>query len=311
MKDGPLFALDPSASPGSYGVRPVFTYPPVSDGLARYRDIAGGLASPPGIADFVLQPVAAVRGADRLGLLPATSPPDGPVLVVDVGGTRTWVSTVDGGGKEVLSSTPLDFGGETFVDLLVGHLVRDFYGDDAASPRGTDPLDTAPVLDDPSALARLHEASAAAVHELSNKTRTDVDVPYLSMDPGTRRPRHLSAGVARGVVEAEFESWVRTALVPSLGDGGGGALSGALPRPTDLASLMASVLMSAMEETSQMPGSFRAILLVGGGSRIPLVRTSVGEAVERLAGDAYRRERLVLPENELAEEIGVLGAAVI
>ena len=84
-----------------------------------------------------------------------------------------------------------------------------------------------------------------------------------------------------------------------------------MPRPTDLASLLSSVLMSAMEGTGLTPMSIRAVLLVGGGSRIPLVRTSVGEAVARLAGDAYCRERLVVPENELAEEIGVLGAAVI
>ena len=309
--DEPIFVLDRSvAAGGSYNVRPVFTYPPIPDGLDAYRAIAGGLTSPPGIADFVLQPVACVAGAELLGLLPAAAPSGGPVVVVDVGGTRTWVSTVAGCGREVLSSTPLEFGGDTFVDLLVGHLIRDFYGDGASSKR-EDAVDTRQELDDPAALARLYEASAAAVIELSSKTRTDVDVPYLSMDPETRKPRHLNAGVARGVVQAEFESWARTALVPRLESRGDGALSAALPRPTDLASLLSSVLMSAMEGTGLTPMSIRAVLLVGGGSRIPLVRTSVGEAVARLAGDAYCRERLVVPENELAEEIGVLGAAVI
>ena len=101
----------------------------------------------------------------------------------------------------------------------------------------------------------------------------------------------------------------------------GAAISQALPPPTNLSTLVSSTIMSSLESTSQTPHDLRAILLVGGGARIPLVREAVNEGVSYLAGDAYangsgggggggEEKRLIMPEGEMGEELAVLGAVV-
>ncbi len=355
----PLFVLDASLSTlsGSYNVRPIFTYPTttitrnvtlhssLSGGeekdqsyyLDQYRRAIANLTSPAGIASYVPEPIAIVTGAEFFNLLPpedaASSSSLGKgnnsILVVDVGGTTTCVSLVRGGGErdheeEILYSASIPFGGDTFIDLLVSHLVRDFYGQRqgneehelAASEIN---LSTRPKLNDPTALQRLHEASTTAIHELSNKTRTEINVPYLTLDMQTRLPKHLKLGMSRNVVNVEVETWIRTKLVPYLMREQGNnpsmfVLSQATPPPTNLATLFASAIMSALELTSHTPYMLRAILAVGGGSRIPLVREAIREGVENLAGEAYaiggKGKRLIIPEGEMCDELGALGAAV-
>lgn len=206
---------------------------------------------------------------------------------------------------EVLHASSIPMGGDTFVDLLTNYLIRDFYG---SSEDKTIGISTKPKLEDPSALQRLHEASTTALHELSNKSRSQVNIPYLSIDLETRQPKHLDVGVARSIVYTEVETYIINRLVDYL-ENNSTVLSPSLPRPTDLSTLFSSALASAMENTSQTPQSLRAILLVGGGARIPLVQTSVKHAVGLVAGDMFL-ERLVMPEGEMGEELAVLGASL-
>ncbi|KAL7530284.1 hypothetical protein ACHAXR_004923 [Thalassiosira sp. AJA248-18] len=335
-KNNPLFVLDESMSMlGSYNVRPIFTYPPPQNGqsdgsstndayLEGYQQAVSGLTSPAGIAAFVPEPVAVVSGAEYYNLLPRKNTSLGTsVLVIDVGGASTSVSMV-GGDAEVMHSTSLPFGGDTFIDLLVSHLVEGFYGrnkdDDTSNGAKTTNLSSKPNLNDPTALQRLYEASTTAIHELSNKTRSEINIPYLTMDLETRQPKHLEVGMARTVVNTEVESFVREKLVPHLENTNSHAtspLSQALPSPTNLSTLFSSTIMSSLEQTSQTPHMLRAILLVGGGARIPLVREAIKEGVGYLAGEAYASgsggestKRLIMPEGEMGEELGVLGAAV-
>lgn len=318
----PLFVLDASLSRGgSYNVRPVFTYPPqdpppagATPYLERYQHAVHGLTSPRGIAAFVPDPVAAVVGAKYYDLLPPKSASGGTsVLVIDVGGTSTCLSLVEAGedAPELLHSTVLpSFGGDTFVDLLVCHLVEGFY-DNAGAEGASEAtaLSSKRHLDDPMALQRLYEAATTAVHELSQKSRCEINIPYLTMDAHTREPRHLDLGVARTVVDAAVEGWVRERLVPHLQqhDLQATVLSRSLPPPTDLSSLLSSAMMSLLERTAHAPPMLRAILVVGGGARIPLVQQAIAEGVGHLGGE---RERSIVPAGEMATELSVLGAAV-
>eukprot|EP00584_Thalassiosira_punctigera_P018278 CAMPEP_0172545478 /NCGR_PEP_ID=MMETSP1067-20121228/15391_1 /TAXON_ID=265564 ORGANISM="Thalassiosira punctigera, Strain Tpunct2005C2" /NCGR_SAMPLE_ID=MMETSP1067 /ASSEMBLY_ACC=CAM_ASM_000444 /LENGTH=136 /DNA_ID=CAMNT_0013332221 /DNA_START=8 /DNA_END=418 /DNA_ORIENTATION=- len=130
------------------------------------------------------------------------------------------------------------------------------------------------------------------------------------MDLETRQPKHLEVGVSRNVVDAEVESWVRDKLVPYLQDSDDDhstTLSPALPPPTNLSTLLSSAIMSSLERTSLTPHALRAVLLVGGGARAPSVRAAAKESVAYLGGDG---KRLIMPEGGMAEELGVLGAAV-
>mmetsp|Transcript_7776 Transcript_7776/g.17549 ORF Transcript_7776/g.17549 Transcript_7776/m.17549 type:complete len:663 (+) Transcript_7776:122-2110(+) len=337
----PLFVLDASMSTrGSYNVRPIVTYPPQQQNdstnptkyLERYQQAMNGLTSPAGIAEFITEPIAIVSGAEYYNLLPPKNASTGSsVLVVDVGGTTTCVSMVGGDDdeEEVLYSATLPFGGDTFIDLLVSHLVEGFYGhnkDNEADKKITSSSPSSkPKLNDPTALQRLYEASTTAMHELSNKTRSEINIPYLTMDLKTRQPKHLEVGMARNVIEAELETWVQKELVPYLQkttttdnnhQTSNSALSQALPPPTNLSTLFSSAIMSSLEQTAHTPNTLRAILLVGGGARIPLVREAMKEGVGYLAGDAYANggggegKRLIMPEGEMGDELGVLGAAV-
>ena len=326
-----IFVLDVSMSTqGSYNVRPIFTYPlphdehstDIKNYLERYQHAMNGLTSPGGIAAFVPEPVAIVAGAEYYNLLPPKNASTGMlVLVIDVGGASTCLSMVGGDNTEILHSTLLPFGGDTFIDMLVSHLVGGFYNknDSENASSETTTLSSKPNLNDPTALQRLYEASTTAIHELSNKTRSEINIPYLTMDLQTRQPKHLEVGMARNVVDAEVETWVQNKLVPYLqhSDTHPTTLSQALPPPTNLSTLFSSAIMSSLEQTSHTPHMLRAILLVGGGARIPLVRSAIEEGVGHLAGDAYANgsgggegKRLIMPEGEMGEELGVLGAAV-
>jgi len=317
----PLFVLDSTmATEWSYNVRPIFSYPSLghdeSKYLACYRNAINDLTSPVGIASFVAEPIASVTGAEHYNLLPPAGSDGQSVLVIDVGGISTSISLVSG-DKEVLHSSSLPFGGDTFIDALVSHLIRNFDGfqhEATNSTRGDssadNPPSTKPTLSDKSALQRLYEASSHAVHELSSKSRSEINVPYLTMDFATRQPKHLEVGVARAVVESEVQSFISNILAPYLKKSD--TLSQALPTPSTLSTLFSSVIMSALEKTSTTPYNLRAILLVGGGARIPLVRNSLKSSVTVLAGDAYASDgkRLVMPVGELCDEMNVSGAAL-
>jgi len=310
--NNPLFVLDTSmTTPGSYNVRPIITYPATTSGspedMIRYKQALNGLTSPDSIAEYVSEPVAIVSGAEYYNLLPPTSNASRPVLVVDVGGTKTQVSMVL--GDEVSYSTSLPFGGDTYIDLLVSKLASDFFGPSAENGIDSTDLSAKPKLNDPTALQRLYDESTKSVHELSNKTRSEINIPYLTMDLETRQPKHLEVGMSRKVIDNEFESWLEDKLVPHLQQSScSTSLSQALSPPSNLSTLFSSTIMSALEQTSMTPMQLRAVLVVGGGARIPLIQSSMKESVGYLAGEL---DKLVIPEVEVLGELCVLGAQLV
>ena len=324
-RSGGLFVLDSSmATKGSYNARPIVTYPQhlgnnydESRYLECYQDAMNELTSPVGIASFVAEPIATVAGAEHYLLLPPKGSGGESVLVIDVGGLSTSIALVSG-DKEVLHSLSFPFGGDTFIDALVSHLIRNFdcfQHEESSHQDDRSPPSSKPTLSDSLALQRLYEASTSAVHELSNKTRSEINIPYLTIDLMTRQPKHLEVGMARTVVESEVESFIRKSLVPYLLENDEiNILSQAFQTPSNLSSLFVSVIMSVLEQTNHTPYNLRAILLVGGGARIPLVRESLKAGVAVLAGDTYANDtetkRLIMTEGEMCDELNVLGAAV-
>ena len=344
QSETPLFVLDASMSKGAgsgYNVRPIFTYlPPDKHStdsnlyLEQYQHVVNGLTSPRGIAAFIPEPVAAVAGAEYYNLLPPKNTSSGTAVLVigtflfhvrhflsrsytvnanlthchqDVGGKSTCLSMVDDNTGVLHSTTLSSFGGDTFIDLLVCHLVEDFYGN-SDSGNSSEALSSKPRLNDPMALQRLYEASTNAIHELSKKSRCQIEIPYLTINLETRKPRHLDVGMARTVVEAKVETWVQKKLIPYLQNCETRAmvLSQSL-KPTNLSSLFSSAIMSSLEQTSHSPFMLRAILVVGGGARIPLIKNAIEESVGHLGGE---RNRLIMPAGEMTAELTALGAAV-
>jgi len=310
VRGSALFALDSAVSGGGYDARPIYAYPAPSLGhdatdlyRNRYEAAIRTLSEPAGIASFVMEPVAAILGTVGHGIM---SQPKGAVLVLDVGGTTTSASLVvpaasasesSPHGYDVTHSLRLDgLGGETLVDALVSHLCHYFYEQPPSDVK------------DGMALQRLYDASRAAVLEISGgKDRVQINIPYLSVDE-KMQPRHLDVGVGRVVLEHEVKDLLKSR--------GGmyeeqNVLSASMGKPSDLTSALSSLTMRLLEESGTNPFALEKILIVGGGARSPIVKKAITDALEGLGGpQLVARDKLVIPQGEMVEEVVVLGAAV-
>lgn len=289
----PLFT-DDNDSTTSHNLRPVFTYDPSASetAVARLTSVANALSSGTGVASLVPEPVATCVGARHFGILPSRAK---KVAVLDVGGSALSLSVLDVANKDAppvllhQASLP-DVAGSAVREALVGLLTRDFYDDDDDG-----------VAPDGAALQRLHDAAESAVAELARNSRTNVNVPYLTMDPVTRKPRHLERGVGADVLRREVDALVASRAPSSS------------PPVTGAASLVTDALSRALQDADcpvSSPFELDAVLLVGGGARSPVFRNGVREGLAALGGEAYAAERLIVPEDELVEELTVLGAAL-
>jgi molecular chaperone DnaK (HSP70) len=239
-------------------------------------------------------PVAAVWGAQHKNLLPLDEDPHHPrtVMVIDVGGHVTQLSIIQ--KDVVLSHLSLPWGGETPIELLVDLLAKE-------SPS---PL----TLTDARSLSALQSQARTAVAELAGKGRVKVHVPYLFADPSNH---HLDTTVSRPVLEQAIQADIRDRLVPSVQEessGGDEVLSRHMPAPTDLQSLLTSVVTQLLEISQQTPMTVHNVLLVGGGFKSPSTVESARSALYALMGpDAT--QKTVVPESSLLTELTVLGAA--
>ena len=162
----------------------------------------------------------------------------GKIVVVDSGGGTHDVSVLDIGDGviEVLSTNgDTHLGGSDFDDRLVHYLIDQFKKD-----QGID------LKNDRLAVQRLREASEKAKIELSSAVETEVNLPYITAD--ATGPKHLVIKISR----SKFESLVED-LVKRIID------------PCKLALSDAGLSISDIKE----------VLLVGGTTRIPAVKSAV------------------------------------
>jgi molecular chaperone DnaK (HSP70) len=74
--------------------------------------------------------------------------------------------------------------------------------------------------------------------------------------------------------------------------------------------MISSISMKVFESSGQNPFSLNSILVVGGGARSPLIQNSIKKAFGSIAGEQFVQEKLVIPKDELIEELTVLGATL-
>jgi len=312
-----LFAVDEYN--GGYNTRPIFTYPPQRTGdvddddentnekyLQFYQKAVNEIISPPSIAKFIPEPICVVKGARYYNLIPSSSQSDN-IMVVDIGGKSTSISIINEKGNKVVYYTSIEgFGGETLVVSLMNYLSNSFYGVDAQEV-----LDTMGIQ-------RLYDASKLAVMEMSGSKlgRVQINIPYLSVDD-KMQPKHLDLGISRNVLEAEFRDIVKLKIIPELLDATHthtrkqeGILSQSMKQPVDVESLFSSIIMNVFEKSAQNPFALVGVLIVGGGARSPLFQNAVKKTFSNLAGEQFVQEKVVIPKNELVEELVVLGASL-
>ena len=162
------------------------------------------------------------------------------IAVYDLGGGTFDISIleIDDGLFEVKSTNGDTFlGGEDFDMRIVDYLATEF-----KKETGVD------LKNDKMALQRLKEAAEKAKIELSSSSQTEINQPFISMDPKTSQPLHMVLKMTR----SKLESLVAELVTKSL-------------KPCQAALKDAGITKSDIDE----------VVLVGGMTRMPRVMEEV------------------------------------
>jgi molecular chaperone DnaK len=184
------------------------------------------------------------------------------IAVFDLGGGTFDISIleVDEGFFKVLSTNgDTHLGGDDFDKVLLDHIASEF--------RKTQGID---LRNDLMALQRLREAAEKAKCELSTKTATDINLPFITADQSG--PKHMQMEITRARLEQLLDPVIERCR-----------------KPCELALKDANLTATQVDE----------VVLVGGSTRMPRVQALVKEI--------FRREpnRSVNPD-----EVVGLGAAI-
>lgn len=205
---------------------------------------------------------------------------DETILVYSLGGGNFEASIVEigAGVVEVKATAGECLGGDDFDERLMN-----FIADDFQREQGID------LRQDPQASQRLREASEKAKIELSFRTQTEIDLPYIVTGPD--RAQHLK----RAVMRAQFEELTRDLLQRTR---------------TVLDRMVADINLLAQRADRKegrapravylTPGSIDKVVLVGGSTRMP----AVPEMIKQWTGkEPYRGLN--------ADEAAAIGTAVV
>jgi molecular chaperone DnaK len=158
------------------------------------------------------------------------------IAVYDLGGGTFDISIleIDEGLFEVKSTNGDTFlGGEDFDMRLVQYLADEF-----KKENGVD------LTKDKMALQRLKEAAEKAKIELSSSSQTEINQPFISMDPKTHQPLHLVLKLTRAKLESLVADLIQRTLKPC---------------------------QNALKDANVAKSDIDEVVLVGGMTRMPKV----------------------------------------
>ncbi len=187
---------------------------------------------------------------------------DKKILVYDLGGGTFDVSILEiGDGVIEVISTNGDthLGGDDVDNLIIQWLVSEF-----KKESGID------LSNDSMVMQRLREAAEKAKIELSSTLQTDINLPFITAD--ATGPKHLQMNLTRSNFEKMIEDVVSRSMQP---------------------------VKRALKDAGTRKQDIDEVLLVGGSTRIPLVRKTVEDYFEKSASTSVN-----------PDEVVALGAAV-
>jgi molecular chaperone DnaK len=164
------------------------------------------------------------------------------ILVFSFGGGTNDTTIMDFGGGvfEVLgTSGDTQLGGTDLDNAVVNHLVEEF-----KNQTGID------LSNDPMAMRRLKEAGEKAKIELSTLLTTDIDLPFVASD--SSGPKHLHSTLTRAKLEQLTRSIVEKIKEP---------------------------ILRTLRDAKLEKKDINKIVLIGGQTRMPLVRKFVEEVL--------------------------------
>jgi molecular chaperone DnaK len=246
------------------------------------------------VVSIISEPVAASLGYG----LERLQQDDLKVLVFDMGGGTLDVTVGEiHGQKLVVKSISGDtsLGGTDMDDALVDYVIKEF-----KLQSGLD------VKDDKTAMVRVREAVERAKVELSNMIATDITLPFLAIHP-TKGPQNLVLSMTRAKLEEIVSPIIEKCKRP---------------------------LNDALWEAKQKPDDIDKIILVGGPTRMPIIRqlvtsvmgkepdfstdpmeaVAIGATIQaaRFAGEIeYIAPEDVIPHNLGIEEVGGVSHTMI
>lgn len=189
------------------------------------------------------------------------------VAVYDLGGGTFDISILElaDGVFSVLSTSGDTFlGGEDFDYAIIDWLVDEFEAEHGADLRG-----------DKMAMQRLKEEAERAKCELSSVEETDISLPFIYADGDG--PKHIDSRLSRKKFESMVEDLVKRTLEPC---------------------------GTALREANLGKSDIDEVLLVGGMTRMPLVRAHVSKYFQR------EPDQTVNPDEVVAIGAGIQGGIV-
>ena len=162
------------------------------------------------------------------------------IAVYDLGGGTFDVTIleIDDGLFEVKSTNGDTFlGGEDFDMRVVNYLADEF-----KKQNGVD------LTKDKMALQRLKEAAEKAKIELSSSSQTEINQPFISMDPNGGQPLHMVMKLTRAKLESLVGDLIKSSMKPC---------------------------QAALKDAGLTKGDIDEVVLVGGMTRMPKVMEEV------------------------------------
>ena len=160
------------------------------------------------------------------------------IAVFDLGGGTYDISVLElAEGVFEVKATNGDthLGGDDFDERVIQWLVDEFKKDQGIDLSG-----------DPMALQRLKEAAEKAKMELSSRTQTEINLPFITADQSG--PKHLNITLSRAKFEQLVDDLVQRTMPP---------------------------MEKALADAGLKPGEIDEVILVGGSTRIPKVQEIV------------------------------------
>jgi molecular chaperone DnaK len=190
------------------------------------------------------------------------------IMVFDLGGGTLDVTIMEmGGGVFQVKSTSGDtqLGGTDMDNTLVDYVLQEF-----KNQSGLD------IRSDKAAMMRIREAAEKAKIELSNVVTTEINLPFLAYD-ATTGPKNLVLSITRAKLEELLRPIVERCRSP---------------------------MMQALQDAKISPPDVDKIILIGGPTRMPIVRQFVATVMGKEA------ERGVDPMEAVAMGAAIQGAII-
>jgi molecular chaperone DnaK len=190
------------------------------------------------------------------------------IMVFDLGGGTLDVTVMEmGGGVFQVKSTSGDtqLGGTDMDNSLIEYIVQEF--------RNQSSID---IRNDTAAMMRIREGAEKAKIELSNVLTTEINLPFLAYDQNSG-PKNLVLQISRSKLEDLLRPIVERCRAP---------------------------MLQAMQDAKLNPSDIEKIILIGGPTRMPIVRQFVASVMGK------EPERGIDPMEAVALGAAIQGAII-